>query len=34
VLTQLAGWPIASHPDDAKKIAANAAFARAMGALR
>ena len=34
VLTHLGGWPIANSPDEAQKIAANAAFARAMGALR
>ena len=32
--TQLAGWPTATTPEDRQKIAANAAFAKAMGALR
>jgi len=33
-ITHLAGWPNTLRGDDLQKIAANAAFARAMGALR
>lgn len=33
-ITHLAGWPNTIRGDDLQKIAANAAFARAMGALR